>query len=200
MSLTQIGELDSDLAANVVIGGRRDADAPGFGDALEPRCDIDAVTKDIIAFDEDITKVDPNPEQHTPVLRYALIAFGHHRLHGYRAFDRIDHRGKLNQHTVAGGLDDTPTVFRYQRIGYSAVFAQDAGGADLVEPHQSRITGHVGGQYRRQSASDPSWRLLLHGTQISSHGRLYENPQLCQQEFHWHRRAERGLPNEIESG
>ena len=93
-----------------------------------------------------------------------LIALGHHRLHSYRAFDRIDHRGKLDQHAVAGGLDDTPTMLRYQRIGYGAVFAQDAGGADLVEPHKSRITGHVGGQYRRQPASDPSWRLLHHGT------------------------------------
>ena len=64
---------------------------------------------------------------------------------------------ETQQYAVAGGLDDAPAMLRDQRIGDGAVFAQDAGGAGLVEPHKSRITGHVGGQYRRQSASDPSW-------------------------------------------
>jgi hypothetical protein len=65
----------------------------------------------------------------------AVIALGHHRLHGYRALDRIDHRGKLKKHTVARGLDDTPTMLRDQRIGHGAMFAQNASGTDLVEPH-----------------------------------------------------------------
>jgi hypothetical protein len=47
-------------------------------------------------------------------------------------------------------------MLRDQRIGDGAVFAQDASGADLVEPHKSRISGHIGSEYRRQSASDPS--------------------------------------------
>jgi len=38
--LTQISELDVNLTANLVIGGRGDTDAPGFGDALKACCDI----------------------------------------------------------------------------------------------------------------------------------------------------------------
>ena len=32
-------------------------------------------------------------------------------------------------------VDDTPTMLRDQRIGHGAVFAQNASGTDLVEPH-----------------------------------------------------------------
>jgi hypothetical protein len=37
------------------------------------------------------------------------------------------------------------------------VFAEGAGGADLVEAHEPRVPGHVGRDYGRQPASDPSW-------------------------------------------
>jgi hypothetical protein len=78
--LAQIGELDIDFAANLIIGRRRNADATGFGDALQPSCDVDAITENIIPLNEDVAEVDPDPKQHTPVLRDALIALGHHPL------------------------------------------------------------------------------------------------------------------------
>jgi hypothetical protein len=34
-----------------------------------------------------------------------------------------------------------------QRIGYDPVFTQVSGGAYLIDPHEARITSHVGGQY-----------------------------------------------------
>ena len=128
---------------------------PGFGNALKPCCDIDAITKNIVALDQDVTEIDPDPEQHTSVGRDAIVPFGHHRLHCYRAFDRVDYRWKFEQYTVARGLDDPATMLCHERIGKDAVFTQDTGGADLVDAHQTRIASDVGGQYRRQSAVDP---------------------------------------------
>src|ERR1700735_2912066 len=72
----QIGKLDSDFATDLFVGGRRDADAPGFGDALKPCCDIHAITENIIALNEDVAEVDPNPEQHPPVFWDTVIALG----------------------------------------------------------------------------------------------------------------------------
>jgi hypothetical protein len=83
---------------------------PGFGDALKSCCDIHAVTKDVVALDQDIAKVDTNPEQHPPVFRDPVVTLGHHRLHCYRAFDRIDHRGKLKQNAIARGFDYSPAM------------------------------------------------------------------------------------------
>src|SRR6266566_6630080 len=59
---------------------------------LKPRGHIDAVSENIVAFDKHIAQVDPDPEQHSPVRRHTVVAFGHHRLNGERAFDRINNR------------------------------------------------------------------------------------------------------------
>jgi hypothetical protein len=58
------------------------------------------------AASQDVPEVDPDPEEHTPVLRDVLVSLGHHRLHRHGAFDRIDHRGKLKEHAVPRGLHE----------------------------------------------------------------------------------------------
>jgi hypothetical protein len=141
--LAQISELDCDLSAYLIIGRRRDADTTRFGYTLKPCCNIHAVTENVIALDQDVAEVDPDPVQHTPVLWDALVAFGHHRLHRNRALDRIDHRGKLKQHAVSGSLDETPAMLCHRRIGDGAVFAESARCTDLVEAHEPRVTGYI---------------------------------------------------------
>jgi hypothetical protein len=69
-------------------------------------------------------------------------------LHGDRTLDRIDHGGKLKQHSVPGGLHKATPVFRHESVGNLAVFTECAGGADLVEAHEPRVPGHVSGYYR----------------------------------------------------
>jgi len=76
--------------------------------------------------------------------------------------DRIDHRGELKQHAVPRGLDETIPMLCHESIGDLAVFAENAGGADLIEAHEPRVARHVSRDYRRQPSSDPSWLLLLH--------------------------------------
>ena len=67
----------------------------------------------------------------------------HHRLHSYRALDRIDHRRKLEQHTVPRALHEASPVFLHESIGNLAVFAESAGGANLVETHETAKTGDI---------------------------------------------------------
>ena len=76
-----------------------------------------------------------------------MVALGHHRLHRHRALDRIDHRGKLEQHAVTCGLDEASPVFCHEGVGNLAVFAECAGGADLVDAHEPRVARHVSGDY-----------------------------------------------------
>jgi hypothetical protein len=42
------------------------------------------------------------------------------------------------------------------------VFTQNPGGADLVEPHEPRISHSAGGEYRRQPAFNPNWSVHYH--------------------------------------
>jgi hypothetical protein len=92
-----------------------------------------------------------------------LVALGHHSLHRHGAFDRIDHRGKLKQHAVPGGLYEPTAVFSHESVGDLAVFAERARGADLVEAHEPREARYVSGDYGGQPAFDTTWLLLLHG-------------------------------------
>jgi class 3 adenylate cyclase len=55
--LAKVSELDRDLAVNLIVGGRRDADAARFGDTLKSCSDIDTVTEDILALDQNIALV-----------------------------------------------------------------------------------------------------------------------------------------------
>ena len=116
---------------------------------LKPRRDVDAITEYVIAVDQDVSKVNPNPEQHTPVLRDTFVPLSHHSLYSHCALDRIDDRGKLKQHAVPRGLDEASPVFRHEGIGDLAVFAECAGGTDLIEAHQARVARHVSGYYGR---------------------------------------------------
>ena len=50
----------------------------------------------------------------------------------------------------------TPAVFGHESVNRLAVFPEDLGGADFVEPHEPRVARHVSSHYRRQPASDPN--------------------------------------------
>jgi hypothetical protein len=91
----------------------------------------------------------PILNSNTPFLRDILVSLSHYRLHGDRAFDRIDHRGKLEQPAVSRGLHEATAMPCHERIGDLAVFSECVGGADLVEAHEPRVAGNVSRDYRR---------------------------------------------------
>ena len=55
----------------------------------------------------------------------------------------------------------------HESIGDRAVFAECAGGADLVEAHEPRVACDVSRDYGGEPASDPTWLLVLHGKHVS---------------------------------
>ena len=149
--LAKISEFDRDLAVNLFVSGRRDADAPRFSDPLKPSRNVNAITEDVLALDQDVPEIDPDPKQHTPVLRDTFVPLSHHRLHSNRTLDRIDHRGKLKENTVSGGLHEPPPVLLHECIGDLAVFAECTGCADLVEAHERRLSVNLGDHEEKRS-------------------------------------------------
>jgi hypothetical protein len=55
-------------------------------------------------------------------------------------------------------------VFRHERIGNYAVFAEYARGADLVEPHEPRVASDVSRHDCGEPASYTTWLVLLQFT------------------------------------
>jgi hypothetical protein len=106
MSSNSASTLTAHLAERVF----RDADAAGLGNAFQPRGDVDAIAVDVAVFDDDVAKVDTDPEGDPLPLWRPGIALDHPALHGERAGDGFDHTRELDQKAVAGGLDDLPAM------------------------------------------------------------------------------------------
>ena len=61
IEIAQIDEADIHLVSHLFKGRRGNTDSAGFGDAFQPRCDIDAVPKDVIGINDDIANIDSDP-------------------------------------------------------------------------------------------------------------------------------------------
>src|SRR4051794_37463758 len=87
------------------------ATPPGRSDALQPRCDVDAVAKNIVVLNDDIAKIDAEAKLDPLVVRYAVVARRHVALNVCGAGDGIHDARELYEHAVAGELYDTALKF-----------------------------------------------------------------------------------------
>ena len=96
-----------DPIADALVDNRGDADPAGLGERLQARGDVDAIAINVLAFDNDIAKIDTDA-QHDDRLRRALIRRrGARPLHRKRAVYRIDHAAKLDDGAIADQLHNT---------------------------------------------------------------------------------------------
>ena len=138
----------------------RDADAARLCQCLQPRGDVDAVAVDVVAIDDDVAQVDPNPGDDAVVLTDFDIAVDHPPRDLGGAADRIDHARELHQHAVAGRFDDAAAVLPDLWIDELAAMRLEALQRPfLVRAHQPRVACHIGGEDRGETAFD---RLFHH--------------------------------------
>ena len=103
--LAQIDEICVDLASNLLVRGRRNANAARLSNTLKPRRNIDAIAEDVVGIDNDVANIDPDS---VPELRVGCTccALRHSPLNCNRASHGIDGTCELDQHAVAGRLDN----------------------------------------------------------------------------------------------
>ena len=104
--LAQVLEGNIELVAHLITHHAADADPAWLGQGFEPCRDIDPVSEDVLALDNDIAKIDP--ELGT---RYAPLARWPHFAPPCPAEPRqrsapLDHAYELDKQPVGGGLDD----------------------------------------------------------------------------------------------
>ena len=126
---------------------------PGFGECLQPRGYVDAIPEDVVLFGDHVAEVDPDAKLDPLIDRGSRIALDHAPLHVDCAPHGIDHARKLDEHSVAGVLDDPAMVFGYLGIDKRAAMRFEAFvRAFFVRPHQTRIARHIGGEDRGEAA------------------------------------------------
>src|ERR1035438_6331410 len=68
-------DFDRDLVAHLLRSTTRYVDAAGVRQRLDPGGDVHAVTIDVVAFDDNVTGIDADPELYPAVFGTARIAF-----------------------------------------------------------------------------------------------------------------------------
>ena len=71
--LAEIHEAGVDLALYLAVGIFRDTDAARSSNAFKPGGDVDAVTQDVVALNQDVSEVDADAQSHTAIVRYVDI-------------------------------------------------------------------------------------------------------------------------------
>ena len=140
-----------------------EADAAGLGQRLESRRHVDAVADDVVAFDDDVAEIDPDPQLDAVVGRDIEIAHAHFPLHLDRAAQGRGGARELEQHAVARRLHGAPAVLRDLRIeDLIAQLAHAGVRAGLVALHEARVPDDV-----RHD----------HGDELAAHG--HRDPLPC---------------------
>ena len=152
LCFAQILEGVGQLVADLVAHHPRDAEAAGIRPGFPAGRDIDAVAEDVVAVDDDVAEVDPDPEPDPAVLRHAGFAVDHRPLHLGGTADGVDDARELDQHPVASVLYDASAMlldFRIDELAEKCL--EPLVRSFLVHPHQARVAGHVGGKDRSQT-------------------------------------------------
>src|SRR6185312_3470926 len=96
------------LVLDLLIDAARDEDLPRRGNALETRGNVDALTIDIILFDDDVAQIDPDPVIDAMIERQRCVASQHVLLNHDAATHCLDGTVKNCKEAVAGGFDEPP--------------------------------------------------------------------------------------------
>jgi hypothetical protein len=143
-----IGKRRLDPSNGMLLNTAGNRYAAGRRQSFEPRRDVDAVAKDIVALDDHVAKMNADPIADCGPGRRRGSARKHLRLDGNRAANRIDRRGKLDQHAVAGRFEDAPVKAPDRRSDHLVPKRLHARQSTcFIGLHQPRIADNIGSQY-----------------------------------------------------
>src|SRR5262245_31612973 len=155
--LALVVETHIDPVTDLIMNSTRDRNASRDSDAFEPRCNIDAITEDIVVVDDDVSQMDADAELDPLGLRYLRVLVSHAALNFDGASRCIDGTGKFDEHAIASGLDDAAAMFGDcgvdKRFFESLQLRQRA---FLVGTNQAAITGDI---RRQDSCQSPLYGL-----------------------------------------
>ena len=117
LGLAEIADREIEPPLDLTIGVLGKADRPRFGDALQPRGDIDAVAHQVaVALLDHVAEMDADAKFDALVRRDLSIALDHRPLDFNGAVHRVDDTPELDDAAVASALDDAAMMHGDGRI------------------------------------------------------------------------------------
>jgi len=147
--LERVIEPVSDLIAN----DATDADLTGLGQRFQPRRHIHPIAKDVLLLDDHVAEVDTHPEVDPLIRLDRAVPLGHTTLELDGAAHRVDHTRELGKETVAGILHNAASLLADLRIDqFLQMGLEPLVRALFIGAHHPRVSSHVGGQDRSETA------------------------------------------------
>jgi len=119
--LTTVTPCDVETVPYLPISIVRNADAAWVRKRFDACCDIDAVSKNIIAIYHHITEVNTNSVQHLLLIRLLGVALSHQCLKLYGAGNGLHDAGKFKQLPISSRPDEAATMILTNGISSRAV-------------------------------------------------------------------------------
>jgi hypothetical protein len=135
--------IEIELVPDVLVHGVRDANSARLRQCLEPRGDVDPVTENIVAVDDDVAKVDADPQLEPSLKRDRIVDRTRRSLHCEGAVQRVDHAGEIRQQAVTCGADDPSAMRRDLRVDSASKVSKRPMRARLILAHQTAKTDHI---------------------------------------------------------
>ena len=138
--------VDIGLIANLGEHLLRDQNSARWAQALDPRGDVDGVTRGSELVELYITLMDPDADRDLWLLTEGLLKLS-------SCFDRVHGAWEDAQATVAEKLKDFAASFRDDPFQSFSVPTTGVAGYFLVLPHHSRIAHHIGEHHRGKATT-----------------------------------------------
>jgi hypothetical protein len=143
--LAEIVECARHLSGHLVACRERDRDTADRRERLQSRRDVHAFAINVIAFDDDIAKVNADPVLKALRSGALLCSTRRRLLDGQCAFDGRNNAAEFDQRTVTHELDNAPTASSDAGIeDLASIDLQPFERAGLVGLHQAAVVGDVG--------------------------------------------------------
>ena len=140
-------EAEGERLADLVRHLTGDANAPGIGELLKPRGDVDALAVPVRPLDNHLAEVDADPHVDTVIFGQANVSLRHPALDVGGAFDRVDDARELGQKPVAHQLEDDAPMRRDRRLDqFDPVRLKPLEGPRLVQLHQPAVADDICGE------------------------------------------------------
>jgi hypothetical protein len=142
------GKIEPTLDLAISVFGK--TNSARLGDALKPRCDVDAVAHQIaVALLDHIAHMNADTELDPALGRHSGIAFDHRVLQFNGAAHRIDNAAEFDDAAVAGALDNAAAMHGDGRVDeIAAKRAKPGEDAIFVRAGEPAVADDVGHQDR----------------------------------------------------
>ncbi len=159
--LADVLKTEIELSRDLVVDGRRDADAARVGHGLEARGDVDAVAQQVFVLDHHIAEIDADPKVHLAMFRQRIVARLEGLLDFHGAAHRLDDARELREHRIARGAHDAALMKGDDPVDHRAVSGEHPDRAFFIVAHLPAVSGGIGRKDACQPALYARW---IHGS------------------------------------